>query len=792
MNTFRMVKNFGEEWEFALTDSRDFPAEDAAFHGVRLPHDWSVECPVAEDAPACGSGGYARTGIGWYRKHFAWQPEGQEVSLLFGGVYMNCDIWLNGVHAAHHAYGYTSFEVPITPLLQAGENRILIRVDNSHQPNSRWYSGSGITRGVTWIARNPAHIPTCGVQILSEVKEHGAHIQLQTEVVNPAREGGLTVRTRILSPAGEIAAEMESPVSDRDFQILRQEALLPDPMLWDVTQPNLYTAETALIRGEEILDNAETSFGIRTIEYTAEQGFLLNGRKVILRGVCLHHDGGCVGAAVPPEIWERRLEKLRDMGCNAIRCSHNPPDPALLDLTDRMGFLVMDEAFDEWQVLKGKEFGSNTHDSRGYSEWFDSCWKKDMTSMLRRDRNHPSIIMWSVGNEIGEQTTEGGARVLKELAGLCHAMDPTRPITAACDQMKAEPCPAGEDFLQAMDLVGVNYADRWRERTETFFMEEKLEHPQWKLLGTEDIAVNGVRGDYRLETEESVWGRTPYYAKMLKAEKLWKFLRTRPFMIGSFMWTGIDYLGECFWPDKNASAGVMDTCGFEKDGFWFYRSLWRKDVTTLFAAPYPDPAVYGQGKVIPVIAYTNAFSVELFVGEQSYGVKAYEFPNQGMTQHWAHFDRKLSPITTNDLHLAWDVPCTGEPVTVVAYDCKGKEIARQVLQASGAPAALTAQANREEVHADGVVQIEITLTDREGKIVTGQDVPVTVSVDGGTLLGLDNGNPADHTLYTFPTRSTFRGRALAIIRAGKEASALRVKLTAEGLAAAEVTVPRKP
>lgn len=789
MNVSRIEQSFDDSWEFALTDTEDFPTGNTVFHDVCLPHDWSAAYPVAEDAPSCGSGGYARTGIGWYRKRFVWHPEGREACLLFGGVYMNCDLWVNGTPAAHHAYGYTSFEVAVTPFLQDGENILLIRVDNSHQPNSRWYSGSGITRGVLWIERKPTHIPTWGVQVLTSVRENGAQVRVQTEIVNPALETGLTLRTRVLGPDGRVAAETENPVLPGDFRVLRQEALLPHPILWDVTQPALYTAEITLCREAETVDTTAVRFGIRSIEYSAEQGFLLNGRKVLLKGVCLHHDGGCVGAAVPPEIWERRLRKLQDMGCNAIRFSHNPPDQALLNLADQMGFLVMEEAFDEWQELKSKEAGSNTHESRGYSECFDSCWKEDIASMIRRDRNHPSIIMWSAGNEIGEQTTEDGVRILKELAGLCHALDPSRPVTAACDQVKAEPYPAKEDFLQETDLVGVNYADRWRERTETFFMEEKLEHPEWKLLGTEDIAVNGIRGDYRLETEESVWGRTPYYARMLKAEKLWKFLRTRPFMIGSFMWTGIDYLGECFWPRKASSAGVLDTCGFEKDGFWFYRSLWREDETTLFAAPFPDPEVYGQGRVIPVIVYTNAFCAELFVGDRSYGMKAYEFPGQGMTRHWAHFDRKQAPITTNDLHLAWDVPCTGEPVTVVGYDMDGKEIARQVMREPEKAAAITAEADRESVAPGGVVQLEIALTDQNGNIVTGQDVAVTVSTEGGALLGLDNGNPEDHTLYQTPTRNTFRGRGLAIIRAGEHSSGLRIILAADGLAETEVNVP---
>lgn len=792
MKSPRRELSFNFDWEFALTDQREAPGADVPFRPVQLPHDWSVDYEVQPDAPSCGSGGYARTGIGWYRKVFDWAgPAGREVSLLFGGVYMNCDLWVNGKHAGHHVYGYTSFEVKLTSLLRKGENVILVRVDNSHQPNSRWYSGSGITRGVTWIEHGPAHIPLWGVCVRSTVGDKSAEIEILTDVENPEREEGLAAAVRILDPAGRCAADVRGPVSPAGEQTVRQAVTVPDPDCWDLEHPALYLAEVKLEKGGETLDCRRIPFGIRTISFTAEGGFALNGRKQILKGVCLHHDGGGTGAAVPPAVWKRRLEKLKEMGCNALRCSHNPPDPALLSLADEMGFAVMDEAFDEWRHMKGKEFGSNTHESRGYSEWFDSCWQEDVRAMVRRDRNHPSIIMWSAGNEIGEQITEDGPAILREIAGLCHALDPTRPVTAACDQMKAEPKAASEEFLEEMDLVGVNYADRWRERTETFWMEEKTEHPEWKLLGTEDIAVNGRRGDYRLKTEESVWGRTPYYARMLKAEKLWKFIRTRPFMIGSFMWTGIDYLGECFWPDKGSSAGVLDTCGFEKDGYWFYRSIWRKDVPTLFAAPYPDPEIYGRDQIIPVIVYTNAFSAELFVGSRSYGVKAYEFPAQGMTKHWAHFDRRQSPVTTNDLHLSWDVPCTGEPVTVVGYDENDRIVSRVELLPPLDAAYLTAVPDRKETEGNGedVIQVEIALRDETGRIAANADRKVTVTVENGSLLSLDNGDPADHTLYASPVRSTFHGLALAVIRPEREAEAVRIRIEAENLSPAELAVP---
>jgi beta-galactosidase len=545
---------FGFDWQFALTDSRNFPEQETDWRPVQLPHDWSVDSPVEENAPSSGSGGYARTGIGWYRRSFTLEScEAEKTSLLFDGVYMNCDVWLNGVHVGGHIYGYTSFELDVTHALQSGINEVLVRVDNSHQPGSRWYSGSGITRDVWLLRTNATHIRTWGVFIKTDrVSPEQADAEVCVEAECAPDAGPLTLKVEITDPEGRICARECSLVTARPALTCRYRLKVPTPQLWDTETPRLYTAAVRILSEGKVLDETETPFGIRTIAYDSENGFLLNGRKVILRGVCLHHDGGCVGAAVPPEIWRRRLKKLKAMGCNALRCSHNPPDPALLDLADTFGFVVMDEAFDEWQLMKGKEFGSNTHSSRGYSDWFDACWIGDVTSMVLRDRNHPSIIMWSIGNEVREQVAEDGWKVARQLAGLCHALDATRPITQACDQVKAEPVAAYASFLTELDLVGVNYTDRWRERTETFFDEEKREHPDWLLLGTEDVSVGGVRGDYRLQTEESVWGRTTYYARMLKAEKLWKFIRTRPYVIGSFMWTGIDYLGESFWPAKGS------------------------------------------------------------------------------------------------------------------------------------------------------------------------------------------------------------------------------------------------
>ena len=774
---------FGFDWQFALTDHEEFPAEDAPWRAVQLPHDWSTDYPVNESHTSCGSGGYARTGIGWYQKRFSVNRQETEcVSLYFGGVYMNCDIWLNGKHLKNHKYGYTSFWVDITAALTQGENELLVRVDNFRQPNSRWYTGSGITRNVYLQKTQRLHIANWGSYIYTPViTAEMAEVCVDLHVLGGGAEG-VRVETTIFGVDGKQVAARQTELSKEQDAVLTQELVVLNPRKWDIDTPRLYTARSEIYQGDTLMDVVQTRFGIRQTAYTAENGFELNGRKVIMQGVCLHHDGGCVGAAVPQEVWRRRLEKLKAMGANAIRCSHNPPDPELLDLADEMGFVVMDEAFDEWRAMKGKEVGANTHDSKGYSEYFDDCWQDDLEAMVLRDRNHPSIVMWSIGNEIGEQIIEGGEAISRMLCEACHTLDPTRLVVQASDQMKAEPVPARLAFLEVTDIVGVNYADRWRERTETLFDEEKREHPEWLLLGTEDVAVNGRRGDYRLKTEESVWGPTPYFSKMLKAEKLWKYLRVHPFMIGSFMWTGVDYLGECYWPDKGASAGVMDTCGFEKDGYYFYQSVWRKDEPMLYLCPHlnldlPDNAVY------PLICYTNCFSVELFIGGKSYGVKAYEFPFQGMTQRWEHFDNPRSPVTTSDLHLSWDVPYTREEIVAVGRDSSGNEIACKTIRHAGKPAALQVCLDCDALPADGrsVCQFEVALTDQNGLIVPDGDMDIQVDVSGGELLGMDNGNPADHTLPGSTARKTYRGLCYGVIRAPRIPGEIALTFSAQGM-----------
>ncbi len=572
--------NFDKNWMFSLGDAKGAQAADydaSAWQQVDLPHDWSISGPFDPEAPSGGGGGYLPGGIGWYRKVLVLSAADLEksVAVEFDGVYKNCDAWINGKHLGFHPYGYTSFNYDLGPYLQTGENVLALRVDNSQQPDARWYSGSGIYRHTWLVITHPLHIAHWGTTVTaSSISDEVSQVCVRTRLRNDgSNERSCTLRTSILDAQGNLAGfdEVKHPVAaDQEHEAV-QFIKVHQPRRWDSEDPYLYRVRSEALLGDEAVDAFDTPFGIRSIQFDADQGFLLNGKHVKINGVCLHHDCGCVGAAVPERVWERRLEILKAMGCNGIRSSHYPPAPEFLDLCDRMGFLVMDEAFDEWK--QGKF-------DYGYHDIFDEWAVADLQSMIRRDRNHPSIVIWSVGNEIPEQSVSEGAEILKMLMDVVHQEDPTRPATSGCDNIAAH-IPATLEFLEGLDVVGYNYAGRWEERREKYYSLDHQRFPTRKMIGTENISIPGVRGEYSLEGQ-GWWG--PYPTQSITAEQLWRFTRTYDYVAGDFMWTGIDYLGETRWPHKSASFGVIDLCGFPKDGYYFFQSQW---TTITDAAPVP-------------------------------------------------------------------------------------------------------------------------------------------------------------------------------------------------------------
>jgi beta-galactosidase len=792
----RLLMDFN--WKFSQTDTVGAEKEnfnDSKWRTLNLPHDWSIENAFIENAPTSGGGGYLPTGIGWYRKHFMLPKTAitKNIWIEFEGVYQNSDVWINGHHSGHYPNGYMSFYYDLTPYIKTGENIITVRVDNSLQPNTRWYSGSGIYRHVWLNIADPVHVAQWGTYITTPVADSAsAAVLVKTKIENRnSISKNAMLRSIVLDAKGNEVARIESPFSiqaKNNFE-LEQKITISSPLLWSLDDPNMYHLKSEIIDKGKVLDGITSPFGIRNIKYDVNKGFLLNGKHVKMNGVCLHHDAGSVGSAVPIAMWVRRLQLLKDMGCNAIRTSHNPVAPEFLDLCDKMGFLVQNEIFDVWKSGKVKY---------DYANYFDQWSQHDLVNFIHRDRNHPSVVMWSAGNEIGEQSRENGHEVLRPLIETFHREDPTRPVTTGNDHIAADNGSAKLAFLNMLDIVGYNYVDRWHERRELFYSIDRHDHPEWKMTGTESVSIPGIRGNYYgggFGGIDSSVIRPANMASVIRAEQLWKYVAIHDYVIGDFMWTGIDYLGEARWPNKNASSGVIDLCGFPKDGYYFYQSQWTsKPMIHLF--PHWNwsartPSEKGkEGKVIQVMAYTNCDSVELFVNGKSFGIKALEFPRPGNSGAWNRYDRPPVNTTTGDLHLIWDVPY--EPGTLKA-ECRkaGKVVAEEEIRTAGAPAAIRLSVDRNAINADerDIAHVKIEVVDENGYIVPDANNLIELTVaGGGNLIGFDNGNSRDHASMKSSQRSAFNGLALAIIQSNNKAGTIRIVANSPSLKTGSIEI----
>ncbi|NOU87607.1 DUF4982 domain-containing protein [Paenibacillus sp. LMG 31460] len=793
MLTGRNKEIFDSGWMFVQEDIHEGQRpdlDDSGWRTIGLPHDWSIEGSFDEKHPAGGDGAYLPTGIGWYRKTFLIPDDyrAKKVYIIFDGIYMNSDVWVNGHHLCRHINGYTGFICDLTPYLNNSQsNTLAVRVDNSQQPNSRWYSGSGIYRHTWLLVADKLHIPNWGTFVTTpEISGQSATVAISTKVTNEHDEKrDVLLVTTIVDEHDAIVSQTNSRLYlEANGKAESNEQLyIQEPHLWTVDQPYLYKAYTQIQCNDHVIDTVETLFGIRSIRFDCDNGFFLNDVSLKLNGVCLHHDGGCVGASVPERVLQRRLDILKTMGCNAIRMSHNPPSPEMLDMCDRMGFLVMNEAFDEWTISKEKNF---THDDPGdtrfgYYQHFPSCAEDDLISMIHRDRNHPSIILWSVGNEIRDQMTEEGAETLKRLADICHREDPTRLVTSACDCIEAQPVATTESFLTALDVVGYNYIDRWGTRRETLYADDRHRNPERIIIGSENAAIYGARGEYELNNPPSHLARRNYRSNMLQAEHLWKFTRMHDYVAGDFMWTGIDYLGEARWPDKNASFAPIDTCGFPKDAYYFYQSQWsQSDVLHLF----PHWTWSGkEGTVIPVLCYTNCDSVELFVNGKSYGQKSYQFPYPGMSGNYGHYDPLRLQTVTSDLHLSWDV--IYEPGVLRAVGKRqGNIVSVKEIRTAGLPNRIELIPDREAITADGrdVVHVVVSIKDEDGNTVPDAESLVSFVIEGeGRLIGVDNGKPDSHESFKATERHAFHGLCMAIVQSSSSSGEIRITAASSGI-----------
>lgn len=774
-------------WRFVLGDPAGAERtnfDDQRWRRLDLPHDWSIEGAPQQDAPGGGRVGFFPSGIGWYRKEFrlpAGTP-GRVAWLEFDGVYMNSDVWINGVHVGKRPYGYASFAYDITRHLVRGVNVVAVRVDNSRQPNSRWYTGSGIYRHVWLTLADPLHVGHWGTYVTTpRADSAGADVVVRTRVENSSRTArGGVLRSVIVDSSGRVVARSESPFSLAAGQTteLEQRVSMASPRLWSVEAPNLYAMRSEVQEGTRTADVVTTIFGIRSIAYDANRGFLLNGRRLKMLGVNLHHDAGALGAAVPERVWERRLELLRAMGVNAIRTSHNPPAPEFLDLCDRMGFLVMDEAFDEWTIGKVDE---------GYHKYFGEWFERDVRDFVHRDRNHPSVMLWSAGNEIGEQTTPDGVEVLRRLLDIFHREDPSRPVTTGNDNIYADGRPTTLAFLNALDIVGYNYVDRWHERREIFAEQDRHEHPGWKMIGTESGSIfQSLDERYSLGADPTVV-RPNYTSGMLQAERLWRWVMLRDYFAGNFMWTGIDYLGEAVWPFKGFASGALDIVGHPKDAYYLYQSLWTTRPVLDLLPHWNWPG--REGQMIPVLAYSNCNRVELFLNGRSLGEKRLEFPVQGTSGGWNSYALTVVNPTTSDLHLSWDVPYEPGELRAVGRTRDGQSSCEVVVRTAGAPTAVRLSVDRDTISATpgDVAHVTFEIVDSAGTVVPTADHLVRFSITGGTILAVDNANLQDLEPYRSDRRRAFNGRGLAYVRSAQPGR-VTVTATADGLRGGSVTL----
>ena len=790
----REKTDFDENWKFHLGDinnGQEMELNDSLWRILNLPHDWSIEGKFSKDNPAGVGGGALPGGIGWYRKSFNINESEKDrlVFIDFDGVYRNSQVWINGHYLGMRPYGYSSFIYELTPYLNYGskKNILAVKVDNSKQPNSRWYSGSGIYRNVWLVTTNKIYIDHWGTFITTpEVNKGNAKVLIKTTIKNSSDQNQSTnVKTTIFNKEGEKVAETETPVEVLKDSVneVSQEVLVKDPELWSVENPNLYKAVTTIESNNQLCDNYTTTFGIRSFYFDINKGFFLNGSHLKIYGVCDHHDLGCLGAAINKRAIERQLEILKDMGCNGIRTSHNPPAPELLDLCDKMGFVVMDEAFDMWKRRKTKY---------DYSLDWDKWHKRDLEDMVLRDRNHPSIIMWSIGNEIPEQRSKdsSGIFISRELAGIIRNLDTTRYVTSNCNFTGTS-----NEIIKsgALDIVGFSYH---RKDYDTF----QSNFPGQKLIGSETTSALETRGHYDMPSDSiRVWPtrwdrpfkggnpdntcsaydncRVPWGATH---EEALEAVNKYDYVAGMFIWTGFDYLGEptpYWWPSRSSYFGIIDLAGFPKDAYYLYQSEWTNKPVLHIFPPWntecwttvkDGKANWKKGDSVDVWAYTNCNEVELLLNGKSIGTRE---------------------KTGNEQHLVWRVPYI--PGTLKAIGRKdGKEIT-VTDKTAGTPAKISLEPDRDKISANGkdLSFVTVKVLDKEGTIVPYADNMINFKISGeGKIIGVDNGSETSHEPFKADYRKAFNGMCLVVIQSNSGKGKITLDATGEGLEPASVVI----
>ena len=773
---------FTQDWRFHLGDvpnGQDTGLDDAQWRQLDLPHDWSIEGEFSENAPSGTGGGALPGGLAWYRKTFTMPltSKGKLVFVEFDGVYRNSEVWINGHYLGKRPYGYISFAYDLTPHLiyGGGPNVIAVKVDNSQQPNSRWYSGSGIYRNVWLTTLDPVHVEQWGTYVTTPaVNAQSATVVIKTKVSNGSNSGAPVNLTTLIQDANGrvVARSVANAVAAKGAHAeVSQTLKVLSPALWSDERPYVYKVVSQLQQSGRVVDRYETPLGIRSFRFDVNKGFFLNGKSVKIRGVCNHHDLGSLGAAVNTRAIERQLEMLKEMGVNGIRTSHNPPAPELLELADKMGFIVMDEAFDMWKIAKTKF---------DYHLDWDEWHKRDLEDMVLRDRNHPSIFIWSIGNEVMEQWNNNstGGTIAKELGAIVRNLDPTRPITSATNGVSRDNKVIMEGGL---DLVGTNYAQAKLPEFAKMF-------PGRPIIGAETTSALGTRGTYNLPSDKILrWPRK--WDEVLKEgnpdftcsaydnssapwgsthEETWKLVKKHDFFSGMYIWTGWDYIGEPTpypWPAVSSYFGIIDLAGFPKDVYYMYQSEWtNQQVLHLF--PHWN---WKPGQEVDLVTYFNADEVELFLNGRSLGTKR----KQG-----------------DDVLVFWRVPF--EPGVVKAVSRKnGQVVLTREVRTAEEPARIVLDPDRRKIKADGtdLSCVRVTVVDRNGTVVPTADNLIKFKVVGdGTIAGVDNGYQASHESFKGKQRKAFHGMALVILQAKQKPGRIYLEATADNLQAASVVI----
>lgn len=799
-------QNFNQDWKFAL-GAPDKAAQtsfsDSDWRSLNLPHDWAIEGDFSIENPSGTGGGALPGGIGWYRKHFTINISPEEVVYIdFDGAYMNASVFINGHYLGTRPYGYASFSYDITPYIHSGkDNVIAVKVDNAEQPNSRWYSGCGIYRNV-WLRKlNKVHVGLWGQQVTPyDITANEGKVCIVTTVENlTGKKTKANIKTRILDASGKVLASTQAAVNLKKGQNCSSEQNLTvsEPQLWSIETPHLYSVVSDILVNGKVVDSYTTVTGFRNIHFDAEKGFSLNGKPMKINGVCLHHDAGALGAVVNTRAIERQLEIMKEMGANAIRCSHNPPAPELLDLCDRIGLLVMDETFDMWRKKKTE------HD---YARYFNDWHEKDLTDLIVRDRNHPSIIMWSIGNEVLEQWSHAEADTLsleqanlilnfghgkemladenseksvnslltEKLANMVRKLDNTRPITAGCN----EPEPGNHLFRSgSLDIIGYNYHDDW-------FKDVPVKFPGKPFIITESVSALMTRGYYRMPSDSMyIWPESwdkPFFEESFSCsaydnchvpwgnthEGTMRHVEQNDFIMGQFVWTGFDYLGEPTpfgWPARSSYFGIVDLAGFPKDVYYMYQSCWRKDKNVLHLFPHWN---WKEGEEIDLWAYyNNADEVELFVNGVSQGVRTTD---------------------SDSYHASWRVKYVPGKVEAISRK-NGKVIEHTEINTASTPHHIRITPDRRNIVADGSDLCFVTaeIVDEFGNVCHTATNEITFSVEGsGFNAGVDNGSPISLERFKSNKRKAFNGKALLIVQNNGKSGDVKISASSDNLLSA--------